>query len=168
MAFNVIGKTMPVGLPGQVMKQSYNVIETHAQDPDNPVTAYGVPVKLTGGKVTPWVSSGTLYGFSVRPDAVQLGGANPAFGDSGVPDPAQPLDVMVSGYIAVKVKAGISPEVGGGVYIFTSTGSSGEPVGTISNAADSTHTYALKNSIFETGVDDNNVAVIRIGMVSSM
>lgn len=167
MAFNVIGKSMPIGLPGQVMKQSYNVIETHAQDPDTPVTAYGVPVKLVGGKATAY-TSGTIDGFSVRPDAVQLGGANPAFGDSGVPDPAQPLDVMVSGYIAVKVKAGISPVVGDGVCIFTSVGSNGEPIGTISNAQDSGHTYALKNSIFETGVDDNNVAVIRIGMVYSM
>lgn len=167
MAFNVIGKHMPIGLPGQVMKQSYNVIETHAQDPDNPVTAYGVPVKLTGGKAIAYTSGG-IDGFSVRPDAVQLGGANPVFGDSGVPDPQQPLDVMVSGYIAVKVKAGISPEVGKGVYIFTSTGSSGEPVGTISNAADSGHTTLLNNSVFETGVDDNNVAVIRIGMVYTM
>ena len=112
MAFNVIGKHMPIGLPGQVMKQSFNVIETMAQDPDTPVVEYGVPVDLVNGFACAW-SGGSIDGFSVRPDAVQLGGANPAFGDSGVPDPTQPLDVMVAGYIAVKVLAGISPEAYG-------------------------------------------------------
>lgn len=167
MAFNVIGKHMPTGLPGQVMKQSYNVIETMAQDPEAPITAYGVPIKLSSGKAAAW-DGGQVDGFSVRPDAVQLGGANPVFGDSGVPDPLQPLDVMFSGYIAVKVKEGISPVKGDDLYIFYSVGSGGEPIGTISNAADAGHTYNLKNAMFETGVDDNNVAVIRIGLVYSL
>lgn len=162
MAFNVIGKTMPVGLPGQVARESYAVIETHSNEN---VTAYGVPVALsTGGAVRMLTSSDAataIYGWSVRPDAVQLGGANPAFGDSGVPDPDQPIDVLVKGYLDVKVYGSTAPAFGGAVYVRNAAGSSGEPVGA-TEAASGTGKLAAANTIFMGAKDDYDLAQIRV------
>ena len=162
MAFNVIGKTMPVGLPGQVARESYSVIETHANEN---VTAYGVPVALaSGGAVRMLTSTDTaasIYGWSVRPDAVQLGGANPVFGDSGVPDPTQPIDIMIKGYINVKVYGSTAPAFGGAVYVRNAAGSSGEPVGA-TEAASGTGLVAATNTIFMGTKDDFDLAQIRV------
>lgn len=162
MAFNIIGKTMPVGLPGQVARESYSVIETHANEN---VTAYGVPVALaSGGAVRMLTSTDTaasIYGWSVRPDAVQLGGANPAFGDSGVPDPTQPIDIMIKGYINVKVYGSTAPAFGGAVYVRNAAGSSGEPVGA-TEAASGTGLVAANNTIFMGAKDDYDLAQIRV------
>lgn len=162
MAFNIIGKTMPVGLPGQVARESYSVIETHANEN---VTAYGVPVALaSGGAVRMLTSTDTaasIYGWSVRPDAVQLGGANPAFGDSGVPDPDQPIDIMIKGYINVKVYGSTVPAFGGAVYVRNAAGSSGEPVGA-AEAASGTGLVAAANTIFMGTADDYDLAQIRV------
>ena len=162
MAFNVIGKTMPVGLPGQVARESYSVIETRANEN---VTAYGVPVALaSGGAVRMLTSTDTaasIYGWSVRPDAVQLGGANPAFGDSGVPDPSQPIDIMIKGYINVKVYGSTAPAFGGAVYVRNAAGSSGEPVGA-AEAASGTGLVAANDTIFMGSKDDYDLAQIRV------
>lgn len=162
MAFNVIGKVMPVGLPGQVARESYSVIETHANEN---VTAYGVPVALAaGGAVRMLTSTDTaasIYGWSVRPDAVQLGGANPAFGDSGIPDPDQPIDIMIKGYINVKVYGSTAPAFGGAVYVRNAAGSSGEPVGA-TEAASGTGLVAANNTIFMGAKDDYDLAQIRV------
>ena len=162
MAFNVIGKTMPVGLPGQVARESYSVIETHANEN---VTAYGVPVALsTGGAVRMLTSTDTaasIYGWSVRPDAVQLGGNNPAFGDSGVPDPTQPIDIMIKGYINVKVYGSTAPAFGGAVYVRNAAGSNSEPVGA-TEAASGTGKLAAANTIFMGAKDDFDLAQIRV------
>jgi len=162
MAFNIIGKTMPVGLPGQVARESYSVIETHANEN---VTAYGVPVALaSNGAVRMLTSTDTaasIYGWSVRPDAVQLGGANPAFGDSGIPDPTQPIDIMIKGYINVKVYGSTAPAFGGAVYVRNAAGSSGEPVGA-SEAASGTGLIAANDTIFMGAKDDYDLAQIRV------
>lgn len=162
MAFNVIGKHMPVGLPGQVARESFAVIETHANEN---VTAYGVPVALsTGGAVRMLTSTDTaasIYGWSVRPDAVQLGGNNPAFGDSGVPDPTQPIDIMIKGYINVKVYGSTAPAFGGAVYVRNAAGSNSEPVGA-TEAASGTGKLAAANTIFMGGKDDYDLAQIRV------
>jgi hypothetical protein len=162
MAFNIIGKTMPVGLPGQVARESYSVIETHANEN---VTAYGVPVALaSGGAVRMLTSTDTaasIYGWSVRPDAVQLGGANPAFGDSGIPDPKQPIDIMIKGYINVKVYGSTAPAFGGAVYVRNAAGSSGEPVGA-AEAASGTGLVAANDTIFMGAKDDYDLAQIRV------
>lgn len=162
MAFNIIGKTMPVGLPGQVARESYSVIETHANEN---VIAYGVPVALaSNGAVRMLTSTDTaasIYGWSVRPDAVQLGGANPAFGDSGVPDPTQPIDIMIKGYINVKVYGSTVPAFGGAVYVRNAAGSSGEPVGA-AEAASGTGLVAAANTIFMGAKDDYDLAQIRV------
>ena len=165
MAFNVIGKHMPVGLPGQVARESYAVIETHANDATAPVTAYGVPVALaSNGAVRMLTSTDTaasIYGWSVRPDAVQLGGNNPAFGDSGVPDPTQPIDIMIKGYINVKVYGSTAPAFGGAVYVRNAAGSNSEPVGA-TEAASGTGLVAANNTIFMGGKDDYDLAQIRV------
>ena len=162
MAFNVIGKSMPVGLPGQVARESYSVIETHANEN---VTAYGVPVALaSNGAVRMLTSTDTaasIYGWSVRPDAVQLGGANPAFGDSGIPDPKQPIDIMIKGYINVKVYGSTAPAFGGAVYVRNAAGSSGEPVGA-TEAASGTGLVAANDTIFMGAKDDYDLAQIRV------
>ena len=109
---NVITKKMPTGFPGQVARQSFNIIETHFIDPTDPVTRYGAPVVMTDdGKVRVIKAADTankIYGFTVRPDAVQLGGDNPSFGDSGIPDITQPVDIMIKGYMNVKTYGDMS------------------------------------------------------------
>lgn len=168
MAFNVIGKSMPVGLPGQVARESFAVIETHANDATAPVTAYGVPVVLVSGgngavrMLTSTDSADDIYGWAVRPDAVQLGGANPVFGDSGVPSVEQPIDVLVKGYLNVKVYGSTAPAFGGAVYARIIAGSAGEPVGASEAAADTGKTVVAPNAIFMGAVDDYDMAQIRV------
>lgn len=165
MAFNVIGKHMPVGLPGQVARESFAVIETHANDATAPVTAYGVPVALASNGAVRMLTSTddeySIYGWSVRPDAVQLGGANPAFGDSGVPDPDQPIDILVKGYLNVKVYGSTAPAFGGTVFVRIVAGGSGEPVGA-TEAASGSNLIAPYNTIFMGATDDYDMAQIRV------
>lgn len=166
MAFNVIGKHMPIGLPGQVARESFSVIETHANDATAPVTAYGMPVALASDgavrMLTSTDSADAIYGYSVRPDAVQLGGNNPAFSDSGVPDPAQPIDIMIKGYINVKIYGSTEPAFGGTVYARISAGSNSEPVGATEAAPEAGKTRAVPNAIFMGAIDDYDMAQIRL------
>lgn len=165
---NVITKKMPTGFPGQVARQSFNVIETHFIDPTDPVTMYGVPVVLTAdGKVRIIKDGDTadkIYGFTVRPDAVQLGGDNPEFGDSGIPDIKQPVDIMVKGYMDVKVYGDAEPAQGGAVYVTPTRQAESEeiPAGSVVVSSSTTGAVAVTGAIFMCGVDEYGISQIRL------
>lgn len=166
--YGVIGKSMPVGFPGQVARQSFNVVEPHIIDKTAPVTMYGAPVVMTdAGKVRALASGDTaakIYGFTVRPDAVQLGGDNPVFGDSGIPDTAQTVDVLVRGYMNVRVYGDAVPKQGGAVYVTPTRQAESEeiPAGAVVASSETTDAIAVPNAIFMGGVDSEKVAQIRI------
>ena len=165
MAYGVIGKSMPVGFPGQVARQSFNIVEPHIIDKTAPVTKYGAPVVMTDSGTVRAIASGDtaakIYGFTVRPDAVQLGGDNPVFGDSGIPDKAQTIDVLVRGYMNVKVYGDTAPVQGGAVYV-TKAAADDIPAGAVVADSSVTGALAVPNGVFMGGVDAEGVAQIRI------
>ena len=170
MPMNVISKRMGMGFPGQVARQSFNIIETHLMDPEHPVTEYGAPVVLDmlTGKLRAFGAGDTptsIYGISVRPDAVQLGGDNPAaFSDSGTPDPNQPLDVLVKGYVLVKAvvpNPSHPPYPGYPVSVYTTAGGAAE-IGTISAGVEEGKTTGWNGVKFMGSLDEYGIGEIRI------
>lgn len=165
--FNVIGKKLPMGFPGTVARQSFNIVETHYNDTTDPVVTYGAPVVMTSaGKVRAFKSGDDeddIYGYSVRPDAVQLGGANPTdWTDAGIPDPAQPIDILIKGYMNVAVKDSTAPVMGGSVYVFVAAGSDGEKIGEFATTAQTSVTAAIPGAQYMGPADDYGIAQMRV------
>lgn len=107
-----IGTSMPSGFAGAITRGFYdNTVEQKQAVSDT--IGFGIPVKLTGGKVAA-VSAGTdaVYGFTVREY-----GQTDAVGAQSVPM----ATVLRRGYLAVKCTAG-TPAAGGKVYLVTATG----------------------------------------------
>lgn len=167
--FNVIGKRMPMGFPGQVARQSFNIVETHVIDKTNPVTMYGAPVVMTESGTVRAIADGDtsadIYGFTVRPDAVQLGGDNPAsFSDSGIPDTAQPVDIMVKGYMNVRVYGDADPTQGAPVYVTPTRQAESEviPAGAVVASSETADAFAVTGAVFMCGVDEYGISQIRL------
>lgn len=164
--FNVIGKRMPAGFPGQVARESFNIVETYAIDGTDPVTVYGAPVVRTAAGLARTIKSGdtaaAIIGFSVRPDAVQLGGDNPAtWADAGIPDPKQPLDVMVKGYMNVMIYGDVTPVRGLPVYV-TTAAADDVPAGAVTADSSATGAVLVTGATFDGDVDEYGMGRIRL------
>lgn len=166
---NVIVKKMPSGFPGQVARQSFNVIESIGISSLNPVTKYGSPVFVEddgnqAGKMRAIEAddvtdnAAKFWGISVRPDAVQLGGDNPSFDDSGVPDGAQILDVMVRGYINVKLVGNVTPRLGDAVYAIAT----GDDAGFFTANSSASGAVKIPGAVFVGTKDAYSMAQIRL------
>lgn len=139
---------MPVGVPGDVSRKELAKIEAGMMNPLKPVTAYGLPVKLVEGKWEPIESgdtiAGLVKGISVRPFPLQAVSSEAL--EVATPNPAQPLDVLRSGYITVKNNEG-TPAKGGIVYCRKTAGE-GETLGGIEAAADDGDCEAITGAFF--------------------
>lgn len=93
-------------------------IEPNYADPNNPISAYGMPVKLnpTGTGVMQLQATdlaGAVYGLLVRPFPMQQPTAAGNYGQQQLTDPTTPptrgeLDVLRRGYASVLVNSGSS------------------------------------------------------------
>lgn len=112
---------MPAGIPGDVTRPSNSTTEPQQIDSGTPPTKYGVFVKLVSGKVQP-VASGdagsVVYGLLQRPYPTNA--ANEALG-TATPPTSGLCDVMVRGYMTVKLALGTAAK-GGAVYVVTTAG----------------------------------------------
>jgi hypothetical protein len=147
---------MPAGIAGDVSRKESSRIEPGFMDDTLPVTLYGVPVKLTSGKLTPIAAAdeaADVYGFSVRPYPMQTT-VNEALA-AGTPNTAQPLDVLRAGYMTVTNNAG-TPAKGGQVYVrVTDSGLDAQPIGGIEAAEDGGDCVAITGCTFM-GEEDSN------------
>lgn len=152
---------MPAGIPGDVSRKELAKIQPEVMDTDYPVLLYGVPVKLTSGKVRPFTTGDDatpVLGLSVRPYPFQAE-TSQALG-AGTPNTTQPLDILRSGFMTVKNNAG-TPAKGGTVYVrVISSGSAAQPLGGIEAAADGGDCVAITGAAFEGTADaDGNVEI---------
>jgi len=151
----------PGGIPGDVTRREAAIIEPQQYDTDYPCLYFGIPVKLSSGKIRPMAAGDTdqPYGFLVRPYPSQMT-ASEALGVS-TPDISKIADVMVRGYMTVLNLDG-TPAKNGTVYYRTQAGSPASYVGRITAENDGSPTVctAITNCRFMGDADsDGNVEI---------
>lgn len=157
--------TMPCGIPGTVTRvTSYPNIEAQMLDQTSPPTAFGLAVAMSSGKIILYPASVSVqpYGFLVRPYPTSGNGTDGL--GTAVPNKAFPADVLVSGYINVKVQNSTSPTKNGTVYIRNASATSGQVLGGIETVS-TANNFPLVNTggqvcYFTGGMDANNNAEI--------
>jgi hypothetical protein len=132
---------MNSGIAGQITRPtSYPTVESVFIDAaSNTPQAFGLPVKVVGGKVQKIVSgdaAAKVYGFLVRPYP-SSGNGTDGLGVA-VPNTAFPAGVMKTGYMAVQVNnaAVNAPSKNSAVYVRVGNASSGKPIGGIEAAGE--------------------------------
>lgn len=118
---------MNAGFPGDVNRTHPASIEGCKMDPDDPPSAYGVPVLVDAatqgvrGILAADTTVTTVWGVTVRPYPIQQATATDygavGFGE-GAPPLGQPVDVLRLGYIMVKIPAGQAAVKGGPVFVW--------------------------------------------------
>lgn len=161
MSATVFITRMPAGIPGDIINKETAKVEPNIMDSTTPVTLYGVPVKMSSGKIKPFEADDvatSMYGFSVRPFPIQPS-SNEAL-SVATPPTNMPLDVLRSGYISGKNNAGV-PAKGGQVYVrVKDSGVAAQPIGGIEAAADDDDCVALTGCTFMGEADaDGNVGI---------
>ncbi len=154
---------MPAGIPGALSRPDEATVEAQIMDSAAPATGFGQAVRLNNGKVAALVSSSTatdVYGFVVRTFPSISGLPGSAFAD-GAPNPAEPVPVLVRGYMGVSCNAG-TPAKGGQVYVRVQNPATGKPVGGVEAVADGANTVTVTNCIFTGPMDSNNLTEIRL------
>lgn len=155
---------MGAGFSGDVNRTHPFTVEPCAVDPTSPPTAYGQAVVLDSvtHKVRRVLDGDDaltyIYGVTVRPFPIQGAyGGSQALGDA-VPPTNQPIDVLRSGYIMVKVHG--TPVKGGNVYVWADPDGGGELQGQFTTTTTAGSTIgpldAATNS-FNGGPDSNSV-----------
>lgn len=151
---------MPHGVPGDLTRQSQATIES-AIFGATPFTAYGLPVKLSAGKIVPMGAgdAGTaLRGFLVRPFPTH--GANPSDPLAlAVPPTSGVGNVLKRGYMSVKCNVG-TPAHDGTVYMRITANGGNTIIGGLEATADGGNTITLPNCTFNGAADaDGNVEI---------
>ncbi len=149
---------VPVGIPGDISRQSQAQVEAAAFNSAVPFPGYGLPGKLVlNGSIANFEPISAVadvpYGFLVRPFPTQGANASDPLG-TAVPSISGIASVMVKGYMTVKCNAGV-PEQGGAVYVRYANGAANTPVGGIEAAAVANTTQAIPNARFMGPADAN-------------
>ena len=153
---------MPAGIPGDVTRHEGARIEQQLLDADYPVTLYGLPVKMTSGKIRPMASADTEqpYGFLVRPYPTQVASSpNVPLTSAAVPPTEGIVDVLVAGYMTVKIEEN-TPAKNGAVYYRKTQTSPEVLLGRLETADVSSEGTAITGCIFMGTADsDGNVEI---------
>jgi hypothetical protein len=151
---------MPVGVPGDVTRPSQSTIEAHAYGA-TPFTAYGLPVKLSAGKVIPMGAGDAAQqplGFLARPFPTQGANASDPLG-TAVPPTSGVANLLKRGYITVKNNVG-TPALNGVVYMRVTANGGNTIIGGIEATSDGGNTIALAGCTFNGAADaDGNVEI---------
>jgi hypothetical protein len=147
---------MPAGIPGDVSRKEMAKIEPQLFDADYPCLFFGIPVKMSSGKIRPMATedTGQPYGFLVRPYPSMMSSSE-AVG-TATPDVTKVADILVSGYMTVKNYDG-TPAAGGAVYYRSQAGSPAGNQGhvTAENDGSPTTSIAITGCHFM-GAEDSN------------
>ena len=152
---------MPAGIPGDVQRLEHAKIEPQQYDASYPCLHFGDPVKMVAGKIRPMAlnDSSQPYGFLVRPYPTQAATSEALA--VATPNPAAIADVLVSGYIIVKVLEG-TPAKNGAVYYRNQAGSPAADLGrleTDSSGSPTTNVAITGARFMGTGDSDGNVEI---------
>lgn len=119
------------GIPGDISRRQYTIVDSAVPNAAKPFAAYGLPAKMVSGKMEP-IEAGDLaslvVGFLVRPYPTQTANAD----GTGL-SIAAVYDRMLRGYMTVHNYAG-SPAINGQVYMRVGGVDSTHPVGGIEAA----------------------------------
>lgn len=162
---------MPAGFAGDVNRSHPASIEPCLVDSGDPPQSYGIPVlvdsvtqgvrQFVAGDQSDTVAAG--YGMTVRPFPTQQATATDygAISLTGavVPAASQPIDILRSGYIMVKVNVGTAVK-GAPVYVWCSASAGAHVQGGIEATFDAGDTTQLLNATFNGGADANGIAEI--------
>lgn len=151
---------MNYGVPGDISRVSNSVVEAQPYGA-TPFPAYGLPAKVSGGKMIPIAGTGDfVYGFLVRPFPTT--GVNAADGlGVSVPPTVGIAGILRRGYLNVLVQlGGGSCALGSNVYIRYQNPSGSQIISGIEGASTG-NTYQLTSSVsvgaaYFTGPTDAN------------
>lgn len=162
---------MGAGFPGVVNRTHPASIEPCLIAAGSPPTAFGQPVLVdaTTQGVRPFAAgdqSNTTpagYGVTVRPFPFQQSSGSDygaaAIG-SATPNTTGPISVLRSGYIMVKIPAGVSVVKGGAVYVWAAASTGVHTIGGVEGAYSAGNTTQLLNATFNGSADaDGNVEI---------
>jgi hypothetical protein len=152
---------MPVGIPGEVNRVSAATIEAQVVTPSGTTgapTEYGVPMVVdnTGGNVGNMrtvAASDTAapYGLLVRP--FPTGGSQDPLGTS-TPPTAGLVDILVRGYMLVKLGGNTAAVKGGTAYVWNAATSTTHIQGHFEATFSSGNTLTCPGSSYFTGPAD--------------
>lgn len=169
---------MGSGFAGEANRTHPISIAPYRNDSTNPATRYGQGVLFTtsGNTVrTPATgdnsaTAASIAGVVVRPFPLQapsapqpFGGSGTQqtpFGDVGTPPSGQPIDVMTSGFIMVRVNG--ATVLGGLVYLWCAADAAPHLNGTFEAAATGGSTLLLANARWNSPPDANGIAELAI------
>lgn len=153
---NALLYRMDQGIPGCVSRQGFSQVEAQIMGA-TPFAAYGMPVKMVAGVIVPLAVVGDVlpYGWLIRP--FPSTGTNPSdpLGTT-VPQTSGICNVLVKGYLTIRLNAGIATAAANGaVYFRYANPSGGAIVGGVEGAAVASTTVALTNAHFMGPADAN-------------
>lgn len=162
-SYMVFTQRMPAGVAGGLSRPDEATVETQAMDTTAPATGFGQAVRINNGKIAAPIAATTaadIYGLVVRVWPSISGQISANFTD-GSPNPAEPIPVLIRGYMSVACGAG-TPVKGGTVYVRVANPTAGKPIGGLEAVADGANTIVLTNAIFTGPMDSNNITEIRL------
>ncbi len=131
---------MPAGFAGDLQRADMGAtIETQLIDSNTPPTAFGVPIKMVGGKVQPIAANdpaSVIYGVNLRAYPIQGNGTDPL--GTSTPPTSGVVDVLKRGYVNVQLNGSTAAAKNGAVYVRVGNASTGKPIGGIEAAAENT------------------------------
>lgn len=158
----------PAGFAGDISRPDDAIVEPIMFAASDYPTAFGQPIKLSGGKaVLMGLTSvaADFYGIVVR-EVPSIGDATKEAFNDGVPNPKVPHGILRRGYALVQCGVG-TPARGGAVYVRIVDGGAGKPVGQFEATADGVNNVPLTGVTWAAdGVDanfsPNNIAEIYV------
>lgn len=151
------------GVPGDITRQLDTIVEQALLNSAKVPTAFGLPVKMTSGKIEKIESGDTaasFYGILTRLSPSISGDTLQTFA-SGTPNATAVQGVAVQGYMNVKCTVG-TPARNGVVYMRV-VADTGKAIGDLEATADSTNSVALTGVVWASdGKGSDSTAEIRI------
>jgi hypothetical protein len=151
----------PAGVAGDVTRKDETNVESAVLG--SAATAFGIPVKISSGKVVPFAgaeAATAFYGVLVR-EVPSIAGSTLQGLDDAIPNINAIQGVAVRGYVNVKCTVG-TPARGGAVYVRVVT-ASGKAIGDFEATSDSTNSVLLTGVTWASdGKDSSNNAELRI------
>lgn len=150
------------GAAGDITRPDNTVVESGIMNASKPPLFYGDPVKLVSGNFEA-IEAGdaaTVFAGIVTRVAPSIAGSTGQGFGPGVPNTAEPLGVMKTGYVNVTCLTG-TPVKGGIVYMRVQTTGNGGRIGGFDATSDTTNSVAITRAVWAaSGKDANNVAEI--------
>lgn len=151
------------GVPGDITRQLDTVVEQALLNSAKVPAAFGLPVKMTAGKLEKIEAGDTaasFYGILTRLSPSIAGDTAQTLG-AGTPNANAVQGVMVRGYCNVACTIG-TPVRNGTVYMRV-VAASGKAIGDLEATADGANNVALTGVVWNSdGKDSSNVAEIKI------